>query len=1006
VNRQLKVLLILSCLVVFIGITIFFYRNYSDFNQVSVDPQFSKQSIYGILTSSRWNFGAKFSKSDLVPVKNSNPNPEPQPSRDHPHAMEITPDGKKLYIALLGSELEPGSEVAVFDVTTRKIIKKIRVGSSPYHLALHPKGRFLVVINRFSNYASVIDIKTDEVVFELPLDFYCQYLEFTKDGSRAFISNRYLNQVFVVDFEVTATNFSGKMRELGGFDQKAFITAQGGGILHKTIRRSCGTVECHSRKRGGFYAGEGELKTFFSAIENSIPGDSEESLLLKAVRPVSDSGFADDKAGNNFHAGGKLVLTKTSPVYKEIAGWIDSARVGPGIPVGNFGSKPHSLAISSDEKYLFVGNLGTTDIAVIDLEKMEEVTAIYTQNVITDLEMYYDQESNREFLIALSLGIGFGAAKERDPLGGEVEDRSKPAAQFTVLRDPKTAGPYPLHKQKIMGPFDAIDGTAASKMTDIQNDIVLIDVKKLKIPARNRSNQLQYALKANRYEAHQAWVRYTSDSAEILPQDTTGDIPPELQRVVGAFPEAIEIDQNRAFTAMLGSYELVEWMINANATEPSDYMEPVAVYKTGIMPRDVVVGPANGPAENLLFVSNFLGETVTVIDRSSGSSNQFVVGNLTRPFGDTNAEKGEMFVNTTAFSVDVDTSCMSCHIYGTSDGRGWGAGQAIAQMRDGKFVNGGILGIPQIRNLFSVQPFYFEGTHTAFDAQFDDAREHVALQGFLKPNPHGDFTKMDSHIPVKERHSEYEEIQDKMSSAAWGDSYMDLKERRDEHMRRLTLKFFGKSYNFRDFQRFIGDYQASEPRLMPNPFEQEHPSVIRGRLLFSNLGIGCVTCHPPPEFTTKEEIVYNNKQRVLPPLISFTRREKAFTLISPHWMDTINHYKRDVEGWEEGSYEEVEGHVTSFSLRGMFDRPFAFLHHGRAKSVRETFASPQHYSLRRYKYPVLSGGEVIRPDGKERGFNELSFLEEKTFMMDTHGGTSHLSAREVQDLENFILSIE
>ncbi len=220
------------------------------------------------------------------------------------------------------------------------------------------------------------------------------------------------------------------------------------------------------------------------------------------------------------------------------------------------------------------------------------------------------------------------------------------------------------------------------------------------------------------------------------------------------------------------------------------------------------------------------------------------------------------------------------------------------------------------------------------------------------------------------------------------------------------MRYFGKAFDFRDFQRFIGEFQVAETRLMPNPFDQRSPSVARGRLLFNDLGVGCAVCHKPPQFTDKGEALTHNKERVLPSLISFTPREKSFTLVGPHYMDTANGYVRDLEGWEPGGVEKKQGEVTTFPLRGLFDRPFAFLHHGRAISVRETFASPDHYSLRRFKYAPLRGGEPIRPGAKERGFNELSFLKEKTFMLDTHGATSHLNAQQVQDLENFLLSIE
>lgn len=968
--------------------------------------QLSNPSRYGELTSARWSYGAAFEPRDLPPVGNTNPHPERQHGRDRPTDIAFAPDGSRVYLALRGTEAVPGNEVAVFDLAAREVVQRIRVGSYPTTLAIHPAGHHLVVLCRFSNYASVIDMRTDAVVSKIPLDFYCMDLVHDALGKRAFVSNRYLNQVLVLDVDADATGYRARVRELGGFDDESFLKpVPGGKNLHAVLQASCGTVSCHERLRGGFYAGSDGLKAWFSAIEHSTAGEPEESLLLRAVRPYAEGGFADDRAGANFHAGGLVVWNRADPAYRQVAAWIRAARPGPGIAVGNFGSKPGPLALSADEKTLYAGNQGTTDIAVIDLERLEEVTAVYTQNLVTDLAIYRAPEGGREFLISVSMGLGFGAAKARDPLGGESADASNPAAQYSVLRDPATTEPLPLDKQNLLGAFDAIDGTAATKMADIQNDILVIDTGMLARP-RPQDGHLQYALRAHRYEAHRAWVRYTSDSAEVLPQDQGGDIPPDLQRVVGAFPESLVVSGDRLFVVMSGSYELVEWRVDADAVEASDVLEPVAVYKTGFRPERVALGRPGSPAGDLIAVANTLGDSLTIIERRTGTTQTYPLDEAARPFPDTDAERGEVFVTTNIFSVDGDTSCVSCHIYGLSDGRGWGAGQAIAQQRDGTFVNGGQLGIPQLRNLFAVQPFYFEGTHTAFDAQLDDAREHVALQGFLGPNPHGDFTALTHPLPPGRRPKEHEEIQDKMSTAPWGERYHDLMERRDEMVRRVSMRYFGKAYNFRDLQRFIGEYQASETRLVPNPYDKQHPSVVRGRLLYGNMAVGCAVCHKPPHFTDKSEELYHNEQRVLPALISFTPREGAFTLIGPHWMDTVNGYERDVEPWEKGRYELKEGMVTTFSLRGIFDRPFAFLHHGRALSIRETLSVPDHHALRKFKYKPLRGGEVVRPSGRERGFNELTFFAERTYMLDTHGGTSHLSARQVRDLENFILTIE
>jgi hypothetical protein len=57
------------------------------------------------------------------------------------------------------------------------------------------------------------------------------------------------------------------------------------------------------------------------------------------------------------------------------------------------------------------------------------------------------------------------------------------------------------------------------------------------------------------------------------------------------------------------------------------------------------------------------------------------------------------------------------------------------------------------------------------------------------------------------------------------------------------------------------------------------------------------------------------------------------------------------------------------------------------------------------------GLEEVRPDREEVGFNELTLrgadgrlrIDEQIF--DTHGGTSHLSARQLDDLVHFLLSV-
>jgi cytochrome c peroxidase len=141
-------------------------------------------------------------------------------------------------------------------------------------------------------------------------------------------------------------------------------------------------------------------------------------------------------------------------------------------------------------------------------------------------------------------------------------------------------------------------------------------------------------------------------------------------------------------------------------------------------------------------------------------------------------------------------------------------------------------------------------------------------------------------------------------------------------------------------------------------------------------------------------------------------------LIGMNRLDSINDYRRDLEGWDYGRAEENPGHFTVFPLRGIWERPPTFLHNGIARTLRETVATPGHPSLRELKYEPLLGGEPERPNRREVGLN-MTYLfkapamplwahlkSEARMAFDTHGGTMHLNEQEVDDLVNFMQTIE
>lgn len=995
---------------------------------------------FGVFASEVWRYKSSFEPNDLQPVDNeyiekNNPDYKADPKRDKPARGVLSADGRKLYVTLQGTELNPGNEVVVVDTGSEKVIKRIEVGSRPYQPVLHPGGRFIVVVNELSNYLSVIDTVIDEPVGKIPADYYGQGLVFTKDGKRAYVAIRYLDQVLVLDIEEKEQSLTGEVHIVGGFDEEAFygkkqispelqlelkdrgldtaslkkVTDNGVGGINTILRARC--KNCHLEAAGGFESGSIQELNFLSAIENSVPGEPFKSPLLRAVIPASVGGFGDVRTTPEFHPGGHL-FDEGDPDIERIAEWIRNASNGPGIRVSNDQSHPKDLTLSSDEKYLFVGNTGTQDISVIDTEALTEVSGLFIQNVANGLVVYQDKKSNQDYLIALSMGAGFGAPKERDPYGGETWDPNNVAAQFTVLRDPETSDAYPIDQQFVMGPFEGIDGTWNFKMRDIQNDVVVFNLSEIIFPSAGDAEPLTYAVMANKYESHDSWVRYTSDTAEATTGDIKGDIPPELQRVPGSMPESIAIDGDRVFITMSGSFHLVEWQIHPEAEDPSERLTTVKSWETGYRPLGVVAG-RNGPAKDKLFVMNQLGETISVIDRRKDRISTIAVGNVSPPAPYTDAERGGMIAHTTVFSSDGDTSCLHCHYRDGGDGRGWGAAEVIGQNREGHFTSGGTLGIPQMKNLFAIQPYYFEGTHLLSEGQGADITEPMSSIDFDRPIWAGDFSHIESEVPLVERKLMHEELKERVEVRKLGDEWYDLEERRAGFIKQQSERYFGKDYNLRDLFGFMGAWLGNETRLLPNPFDKQSPSFKRGKKLFNSANVMCGVCHTAPEFTNKTRELADNDRRALPILTTNTRRDASYTLVSVNRVEMVNGdpLNLDRDG-DEGRVEAPEGTFTTMHLRGLFDRPPVFLHHARARSLREVLLTPNHPAARKYRFPVYMGDEEVRPGRLEVGFNETTArkpsgeLDKQNQVFDTHGGTSHLTPRQIDDLENFVMGIE
>ncbi len=132
----------------------------------------------------------------------------PQPFRSLPNALALTPDGSKLYVTLPGKEGFPDWRVAVVDTAKRTVLQWVdlrppgqMLGTRPTAALVAPLNRsiypnpYLVVLNEYANFGSVLDTKTDAVLGEFETGFYGQDLLFNAAGTRMYITDRFKDQV-------------------------------------------------------------------------------------------------------------------------------------------------------------------------------------------------------------------------------------------------------------------------------------------------------------------------------------------------------------------------------------------------------------------------------------------------------------------------------------------------------------------------------------------------------------------------------------------------------------------------------------------------------------------------------------------------------------------------------------------------------------------------------------------------------------------------------------------
>lgn len=161
------------------------------------------------------NDGSVGTRTQLIANSGSGPVTSRQ-EKSHVHSVNVSPDGKSLWVADLGTD-----EVLVFDIGSKEIKEKKRIritpGAGPRHIAFHASLPVAYVINELNNTVSVIstdDFSTVQEISTLPEGFqgtsFCADVHLSPDGKFLYGSNRYSDSI--VTFKIDEK--SGKISPL------------------------------------------------------------------------------------------------------------------------------------------------------------------------------------------------------------------------------------------------------------------------------------------------------------------------------------------------------------------------------------------------------------------------------------------------------------------------------------------------------------------------------------------------------------------------------------------------------------------------------------------------------------------------------------------------------------------------------------------------------------------------------------------------------------------------
>jgi len=121
------------------------------------------------------------------------------PSGEDPEQFQLSPDGKRLFIAN-----EDNAVTTVVDLASRLVVAQVDAGVEPEGIAVSPDNRFAVTTSETTNMAHIVDATTFKSVANIPVPPRPRFARFTADGTKLWVTSEIGGTVSVIDMATMA----------------------------------------------------------------------------------------------------------------------------------------------------------------------------------------------------------------------------------------------------------------------------------------------------------------------------------------------------------------------------------------------------------------------------------------------------------------------------------------------------------------------------------------------------------------------------------------------------------------------------------------------------------------------------------------------------------------------------------------------------------------------------------------------------------------------------------